>query len=159
MKKRILLVAAIAIIATAWFGNKIMHNIGLKDTGDITVGMSYTEYLEKTPVEERLDIGNYSYFVNNHGFPVLIRCVDGAIVHMQVIDLDKTRTNKDRFEQITEGMTLLQVSNLVGTPLGTALDDEMSLIYNCQNKYMYTITYTEKDYVLYVESITCKDMG
>ena len=159
MKKRILLVAAIAIIATAWFGNKIMHNIGLKDTGDITVGMSYTEYLEKTPVEERLDIGNYSYFVNNHGFPVLIRCVDGAIVHMQVIDLDKTRTNKDRFEQITEGMTLLQVSNLVGTPLGPALDDEMSLIYNCQNKYMYTITYTEKDYVLYVESITCKDMG
>ena len=157
MKKRILLVVVVAIIATAWFANKIMHNVGLKDTGDITVGMSYAEFLEKTPEEERLEIGNYSYFVNNHGFPVLLRCVNDSIVQLQVIDLDKTRTNKQRFEQITEGMTLSEVSILVGTPI--AIADQMSLIYNCQNKYMYTITYTEKDYVLYVETVTCRDMG
>lgn len=157
MKKRILLVVVVAIIATAWFANKIMHNVGLKDTGDITVGMSYAEFLEKTPEEERLEIGNYSYFVNNHGFPVLLRCVNDSIVQLQVIDLDKTRTNKERFEQITEGMTLSEVSILVGTPI--AIADQMSLIYNCQNKYMYTITYTEKDYVLYVETVTCRDMG
>ena len=157
MKKRILLVVVVAIIATAWFANKIMHNVGLKDTGDITVGMSYAEFLEKTPEEERLEIGNYSYFVNNHGVPVLLRCVNDSIVQLQVIDLDKTRTNKERFEQITEGMTLSEVSILVGTPI--AIADQMSLIYNCQNKYMYTITYTEKDYVLYVETVTCRDMG
>ncbi len=157
MKKRILLVVVVAIIATAWFANKIMHNVGLKDTGDITVGMSYAEFLEKTPEEERLEIGNYSYFVNNHGFPVLLRCVNDSIVQLQVIDLDKTRTNKERFEQITEGMTLSEVSILVGTPI--AIADQMSLIYNCQNKYMYTITYTEKDYVLYVETVTSRDMG
>ena len=159
MKKRILLVAAVAIIATAWLANKIMHNIGLKDTGDITLGMSYTEYLEKTPEEERMDIGNYSYFVNNHGFPVLLRCVDDTVVQLQVIDLDKTRTNMERFEQIKEGMTLSDVSNLVGTPIATSTAHNIELIYNCQNRYMYTITYTEKEHVLYVESITYKDMG
>ena len=157
MKKRIILVVVVAIIATAWLANKIMHNVGLKDTGDITVGMYYTEFLEKTPEEERLEIGNYCYFVNNHGFPVLLRCVNDSIVQLQVIDLDKTRTNKERFEQITEGMTLSEVSILVGTPI--AIADQMSLIYNCQNKYMYTITYTEKDYVLYVETVTSRDMG
>ena len=157
MKKRILLVVVVAIIATAWFANKIMHNVGLKDTGDITVGMSYAEFLEKTPEEERLDIGNYSYYANNHGFPVLLRRVNDTITQLQVIDPDKTRTNKERFEQIKEGMTLSEVSILVGTPI--AIADQMSLIYNCQNKYMYTITYTEKDYVLYVETVTCRDMG
>ena len=159
MKKRILLVVVVAVIATAWLANKIMHNVGLKDTGDITVGMSYTEYLEKTPEEERLDIGNYSYYANNHGFPVLLRRVNDTITQLQVIDPDKTRTNKARFEQIKEGMTLSEVSILVGTPIATAATEKIELIYNCQNRYMYTITYTEKDYVLYVESITCKDMG
>jgi hypothetical protein len=158
MKKRILLVVAVAIIATGWLVNKIMRDIGLRDTGDITVGMTFAEYIDKVPADEHLDFCNYSYFVNNHGFPVLVRCVDDTIVQMQVIDLSKTRATQERFEKITAGMTLSEVSGQVGTPMGIALADDMTLIYNCQNKYMYMIRYTLTDHILYVESVTCRDM-
>ncbi len=156
MKKRILLVVAVVIVATGWFGNKIMHNVGLRDTNDIVTGMSFDAYLEKIPDDEHLDFCNYSFFVNNYNYPVLIRCEEDKIVQVQVIDLSKTKTSQERFEEITVGMSLLDVSRRVGTPLGIAKDDDMTLVYNSRNETLYLIQFTLTDNVLYVQSITSK---
>lgn len=156
MKKRILLVVAVVIVATGWFGNKILNSIGLRDTNDIVTGMTFAEYLAKTPEDEHLDFWNYSFFVNNYNYPVLIRCEEDKIVQVQVIDLSKTKTSQERFEEITVGMSLLDVSRRVGTPLGTAKDDDMTLVYNSRNETLYLIQFTLTDNVLYVQSITSK---
>ena len=158
MNTRTLIFVAIIIVATTLLGNTVVRYIGLQDTAGIEKGMTFAEYTAKIPEEERLDFWNYSFYSNNHGFPVMIRCEEDKIVQIYVIDLTKSRSTQENFEKITQGMTLTQVTQKVGAPGGITKADDKTLAYNVRNEVMYLIRFTMTDDVLYVESISSESL-
>jgi hypothetical protein len=158
MKSRTLILIAIVIVATTLLGNSIIHYIGIQDTGSVEKGMSFTEYTQLIPDEERLDFSNYSYFLNDFNYPVMIRYVDNEIVQMQVIDPSDVAVKQEIFEKITAGMSLSEVSRMVGVPVGISKTDSQTLVYNVRNETMFLIRYTLRDDVQYVESVTAVDL-
>jgi len=89
---------------------------------------------------------------------VLIRCEDDKIVKIQVIDLSKASDKPERFEELTPGMTLSQVVQKVGAPDGYSKVDDMTLVYNSRNEWIYQIQFTSEDNVLYVKSVTSESI-
>ena len=158
MKTKTLIIIAVIFVALTLLGNQATLYFSLQDTAGVEEGMTFTEFHAKIPKEKRNDFGNYSFFANNRGFPVLVRCEEDKIVEIQVIDLSKTKATQESFEKITVGMTLSQVSQRVGVPGGIAKDDDQTLAYNVRNEMMYLIRFTEKDGILYVESITSESL-
>ena len=154
MKRRTLILLAIAIVATTLLGNSIIRYFGIKDTGSVETGMTFAEYTQLIPEEERLDFFNYSFYLNDFNYPVLIRCAEDKIVQIQVIDPSGITIKQESFEAIKEGMTLSEVSRKVGVPSGIAKADGQTLVYNVRNERLYLIRYTLRDEVQYVESVT-----
>ena len=154
MKSRTLILIAIVIVATTLLGNSIIHYIGIQDTGSVEKGMSFTEYTQLIPEEERLDFFNYSFFLNDFNYPVIIRCAEDKIVQIQVIDPSDVAVKQEIFEKITAGMSLSEVSRMVGVPVGISKTDSQTLVYNVRNETMFLIRYTLREDVQYVESVT-----
>lgn len=158
MKSRTLLLIAVIIVATTLLGNTVVRYMGLKDTAGVEKGMTFSEYTALIPEENRLDFHNYSFYPNDHGFPVMIRCVDDKIVQIYVVDLSKSSASKENFEKIKVGMNLAQVCQIVGAPGGIAKSDDKTLAYNVRNEMMYLIQFTLTDGVMYVESVTSESL-
>ena len=158
MKNKTLIIIAVIVVAITLLGNQATLYFNLQDTAGVETGMTFSEYAALIPAEDRLDFGNYSFYPNDRGFPVLIRCEEDKIVEIQVIDLSKTSIKKESFEKITEGMTLSQVSQMVGVPGGIAKADDKTLAYNVRNEMMYLIRFTSTDGVLYVQSVTSESL-
>ena len=158
MKNRTLVAIAVLMVAGTLLGNMIAGYIGIKDTCDIEVGMSFAEFEEQIPKEDRLDFWNYSFYPNNSDYPVLIRCEEDKIVRVQVIDISRISTKQAAFEKLTVGMTLSEVTQRVGVPGGIAKADDHVLVYASGNKLLYQIRYTLIDGVMVVESIAAMDL-
>ena len=158
MKTRTLIIIAVIIVAITLLGNQASLYFSLQDTAGVEKGMTFAEYAALIPAEDRLDFGNYSFYPNDRGFPVLIRCEENKIVEIQVMDLSKISAKQESFEKITVGMTLSQVSQKVGVPGGIAKADDKTLAYNIRNEMMYLIRFTSTDGVFYVESITSESL-
>lgn len=158
MKTKTLIIIAVIFVALTLLGNQASLYFSLQDTVGVEEGMTFTEFTAKIPKEERNDFWNYSFFANNRGFPVLVRCEEDKIVRVEVINSAKTSTKDSRFEEITPGMTISQVFQRVGTPYGYSKTDDMTLVYISRNETMYSICFTLTDNVLYVESITSENM-
>ena len=158
MKTRTLIIIAVIIVAITLLGNQATLYFSLQDTAGVEEGMTFTEFTAKIPKEERNDFWNYSFFANDRGFPVLVRCEEDKIVRVEVIDASKTSTKDSRFEEITQGMTISQVFQKVGTPYGYSKTDDKTLVYISQNETMYSICFTLTDNVLYVQSVTSESL-
>lgn len=154
MKNRTLVALAVAIIAATLLGNSILEYLAIKDTGGVAVGMTFAEFEAQMPKEERLDFWNYSFYPNDYEYPVLARCEEDEIVQLQVIDISSIRANQETFEKLTVGMTLSQVTRMVGVPGGIAKADDHVLVYAADSELLYQIRYVLTDGVMYVESIT-----
>jgi len=158
MKTRTLIIVAIAFVLIVLLSNRISLYFGLQDTAGLEEGMTFTQYTELFPEDKRIDFCNYSICVNDKCFPVLIRCEDDKIVKIQVIDLSKASDKPERFEELTPGMTLSQVVQKVGAPDGYSKVDDMTLVYNSRNEWIYQIQFTSEDNVLYVKSVTSESI-
>lgn len=159
MKTKTLIIIAIIFVSVTLLGNWATLYFNLQDTSGVEEGMTLAEFTAKIPQDERVDFWNYSFFANNHGFPVLIRFEEEIIVDVEVVDATKTSIKQSKFEKITPGMTFSQVFRLVGKPYGYSKIDDMTLVYVSRNDMQYMISFTMKDQVLYVQGVTSESIG
>ena len=159
MKTKTLIIIAIIFVSVTLLGNWATLYFNLQDTSGVEEGMTLAEFTAKIPQDERVDFWNYSFFANNHGFPVLIRFEEEIIVDVEVVDATKTSIKQSKFEKITPGMTFSQVFQLVGKPYGYSKIDDMTLVYVSRNDMQYMISFTMKDQVLYVQGVTSESIG
>ncbi|MBO5892184.1 MAG: hypothetical protein J6Q30_05665 [Oscillospiraceae bacterium] len=159
MKTKTLIIIAVIFVAVTILGNRATLYFNLQDTSGVEEGMTFTEYTALIPKEERNDFWNYSFFANNRGFPVLVRCEEDKIVKVEVINASKTSTKESRFEEITSGMTISQVFQMVGSPYGYSKTDDKTLVFISRDETMYSIRFTLTDNILYVESIATESIA
>ena len=160
MKRNTLLIVAAVIIVATLFGDWLIGKVSKKDmldTKGVVIGMTYGEYTEISG-DGRLDFYNYSFFVNDDNYPVLVRFEENKVAEVHALGAIKAAAKEKQLEKITVGMNLTKVSQMVGAPVGIAKVDENTLFYNLKNETAYLIRFALKDNVLYVENITTESM-
>lgn len=152
MKSRKTLYIIIALVAILpLLGEIVSRQVALRDSMGVSVGMTVEEYRGQFSEGELLEFHRYGCFVNNMGYPVIVRHDQNAVQDVDIIDVSKIDRSAEGFAKLEVGMTLQQVGQIVGIPAANDSEDASVLYYLCTNGKTYMLTYqdagTELTYV------------
>ena len=144
----ILLVALLPFL-----GEIFNQQIGLRDNMGVTIGMSLEECRGQFDEGELFEFHQYACFVNNIGYPVIVRYDANTVTEVDIIDLAKVDRSTKGFEQLKAGMTLQQVGQLVGIPAASEAGNDTVLFYLCKDGQTYMLTYKDAGAELVLEEL------
>ncbi len=159
--KNTLLIIVIAIIVTSLVGDFVVQKLALFDYGGVEEGMSYAEYEQLIPEDQRFDYHGFSFYVNEASCPVIFKwSEDKCVAEIKSYDPARIKTSPDNFEKMQKGMTLYEVAATVGLPVGSETAEGYVLRYWASGGVQYDISYTLTDGMLYVDSVVkCESDG
>lgn len=159
--KNTLLIIVIAIIVTSLLGDFVVQKLALFDYGGVEEGMSFAEFEQLIPEDERFDYHGFSFYMNEAGYPVIFKwSEDRCVQEIKSYDPANSKTSVSNFEKIQKGMSLYEVAATVGLPVGSETSDGYVLRYWATGGAQYDISYTLTDGMLYVDSVVrCDSAG
>lgn len=152
--KNTLLIVVIAIILTSLVGDFVVKQLALFDYGGVEEGMSFEEYAQLIPEDQRFDYYGFSFYMNDASYPVIFKwSEDNCVAEIKSYDPADIKTGPSNFEKLEKGMSLYEVSSRVGLPIGSESDDVYVLRYWATGGTEYDIHYTLTDGMFYLDSV------
>lgn len=152
--KNTFLIIVLAILITSLVGDFVVKQLALLDYGGVEEGMSFDEYAQIIPEDQRFDYHGFSFYMNEANYPVIFKwSEDRSVAEIKSYDPANIKTATSTFEKLQKGMSLYEVSATVGLPIGSESDDGYVLRYWASGGVEYDITYTLTDGMLYLESV------
>ena len=159
--KNTFLIIIIAVLVTSLVGDFVVKQLALFDYGGVEEGMSFAEYEQLIPEDQRFDYHGFSFYMNEAHYPVIFKwSEDKCVAEIKSYDPANIKTSSSNFEKLQKGMTLYEVAATVGLPVGSESTDGYVLRYWASGGVQYDITYTLTDGMLYVDSVVkCESDG
>lgn len=144
MKSRKVLYIMIALVAILpLLGEIFTRQVGMRDSMGVTVGMTVEEYRGQFVEGELFEFHQYGCFVNNLGYPVIVRHDQSTITDVEIIDVAKIDRSAAGYAKLETGMTLNEVGKLVGVPAASEANNPTVLFYLCEDGHTYMLTYQD----------------
>ena len=114
------------------------------EEGGIYIGMTEEKAREniKSRNVEYFDYGSLMFFENEEGKNTVIHTspdASGVFLLYEIGTFDKVVADQSAFEKIERGMSVLDVVELVGLPIGSTTFGMSSLDFECSNGTVYRI--------------------
>ena len=152
--KNTLLIVVIAIILTSLVGDFVVQKLALFDYGGVEEGMSFAEYEQLIPEDQRFDYHGFSFYMNEANYPVIFKwSEEQRVAEIKSYDPANIKTSTSNFEKLEKGMSLYEVAATVGLPVGSESEDGYILRYWASGGVEYNIRYTLTDGMFYLDSV------